>query len=418
MGQKSRSKREKRENPPFHITIGSSVVSDMADDVVELTRHQMRLIKASLLYADEVTLCSPIMHILTAMERLPRFSSDEQLELYQLTAPSLSDDANLSETIAKFRSQIKILARASRVLPEAKRLCDEANAIFAEFGSAVQEKAKEFEVEELAELIKRGDVKIDRLGETASDVEIVAESIQLAAQQRGRIVPGAPDVVQRKILNDAMCDRFLARLQSAIVSSKTYPLFDDFTGDLVRVGLREGRLHTTPAQTDRAKHMGLAANLLERLPSFDEATSKELIDIRRELDAPLIKFRRAMIQFSGEIGSASWDADFPIEADKVFREQVQPAILEIEEAVQSNNYLKELARCAIDKPLEVTTTSALGLAMSKATFLGDVGLSVMGVGLGAGVVALKAWQEHVEKRKDIENNQVFFYYKAQEMLPR
>ena len=418
MGIKSRLKREKRENPPFHITIGSSVVSNDTEDILEITRHQMRLIKASLLYADQVTLCSPLMHVLTAMERLPRFSNDEQLELYTLLAPTVSDEEGLAERLAEFRPQLRMLGMMRTVSPEARELYNECQANFAEFRESVHQKAKAFEVDELAELIKRGDVKIDRLGETASDIEIIAESIQLAAQQRGRTVPGAPNVVQRKVLNDAMCDRFLARLQSAISSSKTYPLFDDFTGDLVRVGLREGRLHTTPAQTERAKHLGLAANLLERLPSFDEATSKELIDIRRELDAPLIKFRRAMIQFSAEIGSASWDVDFPIEADKVFREKVQPAVLEIEEAVQSNNYLKELARCAIDKPLEVTGTSALGLVMSKATFLGDVGLSAMGVGLGAGIVALKAWQEHIEKRKDIENNQVFFYYKAQKTLPR
>lgn len=415
MGKKSRLKRQKRENPPFHITIGSSVVSNNMDDLVEVSRHQMRLIKASLLYADEVTLCSPLMHILTAMERMPRFSADQQLELYQLVAPSLSDEPGLAEKLEEFRPQLKMLSLVSRFSPEAKEICDGIAATFGEFRKATEEKAKRFEVSELAELIKRGDVKIDRLGETASDVEIIADSIQLAAQQNGR--PGSSQSpAQRKALNDAMCDKFLARLQSAISSPKTYPLFDDFTGDLVRLGLKEGRLHTTPAQTERAKHLGLAANLLERLPSFDNATSKELIDIRRELETPLIKFRAAMIEFSGEIGSASWDADFPIEADKVFRQKVEPAISEIEEAVQNNSYLKALVWCAVEKPVEIATTSGLGLMMSKATFLGDAALGAMGMGAGAGVIALRAWQEHIEKRKDIENNQVFFYYKAQNLI--
>ncbi len=76
---------------------------------------------------------------------------------------------------------------------------------------------------------------------------------------------------------------------------------------------------------------------------FDEQGTQKLslendlrLDIRQELERPLTRFRSAMIKFSSEIKSASWDLDFVSDADQVFRREVAPTILDIEEEISSS----------------------------------------------------------------------------------
>jgi hypothetical protein len=95
----------------------------------------------------------------------------------------------------------------------------------------------------------------------------------------------------------------------------------------------------------------LAGHLLARLPSFEQASIDEIIDIRTELDNPLTRFRGAVIKFSDQIRSASWDQDFTSDAETVFHKEVKPSVLEIEEAIKSNRYLDSLLRKFVDKPL-------------------------------------------------------------------
>jgi hypothetical protein len=92
----------------------------------------------------------------------------------------------------------------------------------------------------------------------------------------------------------------------------------------------------------RSKEVALAAHWLRRLPLFPQASIREVLDIRRELEKPLLRFRGAMIGFSEKIQDAPWDKDFSVEAERVFVQDVTPAILNLEEEVQSNNFMTAL----------------------------------------------------------------------------
>ena len=83
--------------------------------------------------------------------------------------------------------------------------------------------------------------------------------------------------------------------------------------------------------------------MLQRLPLFDDATVHEVIDIRRELERPLVRFRSAVMTYAESIKSASWDEDFSVEAELVFRQHIEPAVLEIEDSVRSSSSLLSMA---------------------------------------------------------------------------
>jgi hypothetical protein len=156
--------------------------------------------------------------------------------------------------------------------------------------------------------------------------------------------------------------------------------------------------------------------LFERLPLFDQATVNEILDIRRELETPLTRFRSSIIRFSDSIRTAAWDEDFSFEADQIFQRDVQPAVLDLEEAVKTNKYLIALLRKVVDKPLTIPSASALGILMSKLSALPDIASQAFGLASASGLLAYDAYKDWLKDKRKIEENQLYFYYKAGTLL--
>jgi hypothetical protein len=145
---------------------------------------------------------------------------------------------------------------------------------------------------------------------------------------------------------------------------------------------------------------------------FDMVTMDEVIDIRRELERPLVRFRSGIIKFSRDIQNSPWEKDFPLKAEEVFREHVEPAIMDLEDACQSNKFLLKL----IPKlgTTGVATPSVIGLLVAEASHL--PGIIAAGLGLSATVATIEAYKEWRKENQQIEGNQLYFYYKASKLL--
>lgn len=206
---------------------------------------------------------------------------------------------------------------------------------------------------------------------------------------------------------------FLDLIGEAVADGATNPLFDQMSGDLLRTGVEAGVVSPSESGIARGRHSGLASDLLRRLPLFEKATVQEILDIRRELEDPLIRFRGAVIEMSEGIRSAAWNEDFPDDADMAFREAVEPAILEIEGAVQDNGSLRSLLLKGL-RPGDWAT--GLGVMISTLAGLPDVASVLMGAGTAASMTARGAYKEWREERKNIESNHMFFYYETRERL--
>ncbi|MBV9468664.1 MAG: hypothetical protein JO316_01575 [Abitibacteriaceae bacterium] len=408
--------------PDFHITIGAALEGD--DDIATVVEHHLRLAKAALLYADKVTLCSPIALILTPITVFSRFTERQQLELVEMVAPSIAQDDQAREDAAKFFSIYRqLLSKRNLSVQELRMKASMQNVIRPEVESMKQTAskiAKQFKADQFERLLKTGRLEIKTLGQRLSPIQWIAVCVQKAAQlnsvEQGQsfnapLLPGNASGDTSQMLED-----FIHEIEQAIKSSSSYPLFDDFTGNLVRLGLREGKIDVTEVQVDRAKPVGLAADLMERLPTFDDASVDEILDIRKELDKPLVRFRGAMVKFSRDMKSAAWSEDFPLAAEEVFRAEVQPAVAEIEDSVASNKWLYELGGLLPEKPLSIPTGGALGAGLSGLSHLPALASVSIGAAVGLGVMAIDSRRKWAEKQKTIESNQLFFYYKASKML--
>jgi hypothetical protein len=228
----------------------------------------------------------------------------------------------------------------------------------------------------------------------------------------GGLTPEDQDRRQVEVFEDLFWE-FFDLIAEAVADGTTHPLFDKVSGDLPRAGVDAGAVFPSESAVARRRLNVLASDFLQRLPLFEKATVQEILDVRRELDGPLVRFRGAVIYLSEDIRSAARDEDFPSDADTAFRKGVEPAIFDIEEAVQSHSSFRELLlRDA--RPEHVG--AGLGVMLGSLAGLPDVVAVALGSGLTAAATGRGAYKEWGENRENIESNQMYFYYGARGRL--
>jgi hypothetical protein len=209
--------------------------------------------------------------------------------------------------------------------------------------------------------------------------------------------------------SDEAYEEYRRTILKAVGDDKTYPLFDDLTGgDIVSKAVRQGVIRPSSADKHRGKHGGLSGYLLRRLPMFEKATVSEVLEIRNELSAHLGAFRDAVATSAATIEAAPWAVDdFAAEADLVFRENVAPAVERIEQRVEEDRDLKELTLRY--GPPFLSGASSMGAFVAGQWALGSL------AALAAGLSAVAAGRS---QRKEVERQQLYFYYRAAKRLGR
>jgi hypothetical protein len=380
----------------LHFTVGSAAGHDSA---VSLDlQEDLALVKASLLYADRVKLCSLGASVLSGIAQFQKASTEEQARLVVRFLPDLEPSMN-SQEIQFFEAAVGLRGKKEK-RRISKRTRREILAMVSERGGELEamvlEQHRAAGIEGFREAVNSGVLEVHPFRQTS------AQSLIEATIRGGGNWQYGLDLAD-------LLEEFLDQVKSAVEDGFTYPMFDDLTGNFVAEAIRLGLIQSSEASIARGQHSGLSGDLLQRLPLFEEATVAEVLDIRRELEGPLRGFRLAVSDFSSQIRSAGWEPEFAEEADALFREKVQPEIERIEEAVRENQSLDELAR-------RVVRHSA-----TRATFGAVIGsvsdLSVLaGLAIGLGAAGVQAYLDQQERLQDIQDKQLYFYYGAQELL--
>lgn len=383
----------------LHITIGTFPQSKKEGEIVKpRLESELQMVKAALLYANRAELCSAASSALLALISLGDTHKEKRFETLKAINswfPTEETNQNL-----KFLSEFYEKARL-------KRYTKKGQVLLRQFNRA------------LAELWEEARSKINEGISEAGGGEIV-DAVDSGLLKLYEFEAPLRRFVQESELRDFV-QEYIDVVGNAVSNARTYPLFDEDTSKLISAGINAGAIPISNSGVSRSKEVKLATDLLARLPVFPQATVKELLDIRRELESPLQRFRSAMINFSQGIETAAWDKDFPSDAELVFRRDVAPAILDIEEAVKTNRFLSELVFKFADKPLSIagtlatTALSALAVKMSNLPLAAVAALAVSPAFV-AGSVIHDTYNKWREKQQGIERNSLFFYYKAGELL--
>jgi hypothetical protein len=328
--------------------------------------------------------------MLTHVARIMVLKPDEQVELmFELAArtntpipPAVKD--SLAQALAEYQS---LAARRIRYRKQEERL-RELQKVFALGFNEVQQQV-------LSMLASSG-----------------AEPIISAINSK--LVDLHPLEVEGDL--EAILSEFLEQAHKIVQDGKSYPLFDEQTGQLLGSSIQEGKLTLSEVQMARGRSAPFVATLLERLPLFESATFSELLDIRRELSKSLVRFRGAMLRFSDSIKAAPWDKDFAPEVQTLIDREVEPAIVEIEDAVRSNSYLTQVLLRVADKPLTLAGGSALAIAVSQAEALSALAAQGLGLTAAAAINVASAHREWKERQREVHSNELYFYYRARKRL--
>jgi hypothetical protein len=142
---------------------------------------------------------------------------------------------------------------------------------------------------------------------------------------------------------------------------------------------------------------------------------KEILDIRRELENHRARFRSG-IKYAATIRNASWDEEFIAEIEEIFHREIEPAVLDIEDAVKTNGSMFELATRKLVGAPALGTSSLFSFMVSQFSSLPTITRMVMAAGLGIGTAIYDAYRQSQKQDIALEQNQLFFYYKAGRLL--
>ena len=339
------------------------------------------LVKAALLYGDRVTLCSPAASLLLRLRDHTPTAVGSRLAVLA----GLADDLGLGDAPARLAH----VADTPHVDPEVVRLT--VDAWWRRYRRALAEALVESGLEALGPAVAAGRLTVETLGVGA--IAGPSDFAEAAAETYARVVA------------------------EAVSQGHTTPLLDGATADGLRGAVASGRLGVSEPRAHRARDGGLAAHVLQRLPLFDRATVAEVLDIRADLDAALARFRAAMDAFAAEVAAAAWDPDFAVEADCVYRRQVAPAVAEIEDAVATVGYLRELVTRYAERPGQFVPLAAPALTVALAS--PDVLAQTVAATLAGGSVLANAAQAGwavADARRAARAKRLFFVYAARRRL--
>lgn len=309
-----KEKLQQHQSRPFHITVAAAGKDGIDND--------LRMLRSALIYGDQVKLCS---HTTTGV-----------LFLFSVWSNPLSDfvawgEENIVEIVPDPQQREKLLRGIESYRAIAKKKHPNRDDLVAKMRIQRDlERTKQEMKQQYPALTKESDINgiqtaiktnlLDLYTFKSLDFKGLAKR-HFAGQDTG----DSTDVV----------DEFVNLISDAVANRTTYPLFDNTSGELAKLAVRDGAVSLSPIRRRQANHTALAENLLRRLPDFSETPIDELLDIRGELRPSLDRFRSGISTYAKDIQSAPWDEDFAAEADELFIQQVKPGVTEIDEIIAS-----------------------------------------------------------------------------------
>jgi hypothetical protein len=262
----------------------------------DLRQNDARLLKAGLLYADRVRLCSVGSSLTLRMLADMETHKNQQLVFIErhFRENIARDDPEAVAKVIEFVRRYRELRRDRNLSKEQlvlrAQLAEELEKIWSQLKGGWEEFARKAGADEILAAKRSGLVNFHRFA--AGGVERIA-GLDATSNER-----------RLDEFYEGVTAELPGVLSGSVSDGSTYPLFDDQAGELVRLGVDAGVIRVSKAGATRGRQAGLASDLLRRLPLFEAAPVDEILSIRRELGGPLIRFRAAVARFSDGMRAA------------------------------------------------------------------------------------------------------------------
>jgi hypothetical protein len=165
----------------------------------------------------------------------------------------------------------------------------------------------------------------------------------------------------------------------------------------------------------------MADGLFDHLPSFQYATTSEILDVRSELSKYLGAFRQGVGGLAKKIEVTPEDPEFGAAVEDAWNSDVAPALDEIDETIRQNQSMADLTKRIVKDPIggaallaSPTMPVTLAVANGPLTQLGAAIAVVAGIGIGATRAVIDE-RDEIASAKEAE---FYFLYGTQEKLEK
>jgi hypothetical protein len=365
----------------LHITVAA--ITDMHE--LDL-RHETELVKAALLYADRVTLASPKVAYMASIASFTTLDRRQRIDAMAELMGVLEEGRDAARLYADLRRRRRRLAPRDRVLLAGLEARLDSSG--QDMAAKVDELLYDAGAGELAHALEAGVLDLHGLGIDQADETNFSDTI----------IGGLADVLA----------------ESVAAKTHTFPLFDNDAGSLMRAMVAEGKVADVHAA--RSNEAAAAGQLIAGLDAFPRAAMDDLLDTRRQLEQPLVRFRAALATVTAQFEAAAWEEGFNREVEDLYRQQVAPALLEVQEALEELGALPTLMRLASSDRV-AAVAAGLGLAAAAAVGYADLPAVVYGT---PGAPLLAAGASEALQRRDVKRsaaqNSFYFLYAADRRL--
>ena len=372
--------------------------------------NTLRLIKSSLLYADEIELIG-----------LTEYAVFKYL-------PSIMDGGkDLDALIAGMLPFLKSIEIPNKdTIMQQLEFAQSQLEVFA----PVLQKRKHRTPNEIKAQIKLNTVKRElqeQLSGALQQLVTQPSSVELKKLVEKNIV-SIFDYQLQCINTDEMAGSYFGSMMNAIYAANTYPLFDQQSTSIIHSIAKTQLIEISKTDSEVLRHAGVATKILMTLPTLESAKYDELLDFKKQ--------HEAIHGYSEKISSLPWDADFQYECLKLYDTEVAPQVEEINELFTETSTLKNLGKRVladeeIRKNAGLVAGAAGGLATAITTgstmsglihqLLLTMSLSVLSQQAAKGFMKVanlwvQAHDEADKAKKQGTGNVMYYYYLATKEL--
>lgn len=355
--------------------------------------EELEYIKVALLYGDNITLVSPKSLLFLCVSCVLGMNERQTYRYFiDMIKDIENDDYQKEQYELVFQQYIAIKKKKHKSMQELLLI----KQMEMQFNSSIEEYKNKI---------------IEIFGE-----ESILQFI--SAMNTNRLVVDTLNVEENsELFSDRLIEDFFNKVSRAVVNGDKYPIYNKSTVDLLKGAIKEGKIEVPSYSNNNIKNVNVASDLILRLPIFESATVEEIIDIRKELDKYVNNFRGAIVDYSEKIKSEPWTNEFEHEAYNLFLKEVNPKVMAIDEEVRANKLLYKMIEKNLKNPISFATPM-FGAIISPISNFVNLSTTAMLTGVSMAGTSLLAYKEWKEKLSQIEQNQLYFYYKSTKIISK
>jgi hypothetical protein len=372
---------------------------------------EIRLVRSAVLYADEVELVSPGAEMLGSMAALASGDEGDLLEFFlgldDATISGLGDQQLPENWREMVRSMSALTNQDWDQLSEltGETIPDDARTASDELRSMLSGSLGEMRetVDEMLESAGAGEIT------PAIEAGIVRVSPTLISPA------GDGD-------SDEMVRRYVEKLRRLLGDPRTHLLLDESIAELVRGLIEDGQVDPHQLSIANAGEAAVGNGLIARLPAFAGTPIDELLDLRRDLEDPLSRYRRSIAGLATKLRVGPFDEHLGADIDHLYVSEVDPALRDLQDGFAEHGLVREVARSlATDIKAVVTATVGPGIYLGAAS-LADINgwLTLAGSAATAlvpvGQVTAKAVLEKGRQDRAMQKHDLFYLFEIDRRL--